>query len=167
MKTLLVIAAVYGTLVGGNLVPAPKGVKIGGYTTPTWSLTEAQANALGYKLVVDERPACASNEYAVATGYDFDSATSGLRIRRLYRIETVAPTPRRWTPLSIKRSAAKLGQWVSLRAFLVSAGLLDDFLCAQYLAEDDADFIQLLAAARHQFGDAAVDAIINGAEVEP
>jgi len=168
MHALLVFAAVYGQLVSGSLVNAPKCVKCpDGFTRPTWSLTEPQANALGYKLVIDEPPACASNEYAVATGYDLDSATSGQRIRRMYRIETVVPAPRRWTPLSIKRSAAKLGCWDAIRAFLVSASLLDDFLCAQYLAEDDADFIQLLAAARQKFGDPAVDSILNSAEAEP
>jgi len=167
MSGIIILAAVYGTLVGGDFAKAPDKVEVDGYWRGSAFITEPQANALGYKLLIDERPACASNEYAVATGYDYDSATSGMRIRRVYEKRTVVPPARRWTPLSIKRSAAKLGYWDALRAFLVSASLLDDYLCAQYLAEDDADFMMLLAAARQKFGDSVVDAILNGAEVEP
>jgi len=170
MFNSILLAAVYGTLVCGDFVKAPFIAKVDGYNRPVESLDEPQANALGYKMLVDERPPCSSNEYAVAVGYEergsgFQAACT--RIYRTYDKRTIVPLPRRWTPLSIKRSAAKIGYWDALKAFLVAANAYDDFCMAQYEAEDDADFVMLMAAARQKFGDAVVDAILNNAEVEP
>lgn len=88
------------------------------------------------------------------------------RIFAVYEYEANAPVVRRWTPLAIKRSAMRLGKWDALKQFLVAAGAYDDFIMAQYEAEDDADFIRLIEAARAQLGAEAVDAVLNGAEVE-
>jgi len=79
MNMVLILAAVYGTLTGGELVKAPPTVNIGAVNCVTSFISEPQANALGYKLVVDEPPTCASNEFAVAAGWAEDT-----RIRRVY-----------------------------------------------------------------------------------
>lgn len=162
MNALLIIAAVYGTLSGGTMTPAPAVVSCEGYWRGSKHLTEAQANALGYALVADERPACASNETAVATGWNMDAG----RIRRVYEVRTITPAPRRWTPLSIKRAAQALGKWGEIKSFLQEADAYDDFCMAQYEAEDDAQFAALMAAARARFGSETVSAILDAAEVE-
>jgi len=95
MNGILILAAIYGTLVGGNFCKAPDKVVVDDAWRGSASLTEQQANALGYKLLVDERPQCASNEYAVATGYAEDT-----RIRRVYEKRIVEPVPRKFSKAS-------------------------------------------------------------------
>lgn len=84
----------------------------------------------------------------------------------VYAYGPMPPRVRRWTPLSIKRSAVKLGHWDALKDLLTAANAYDDFIMAQYEAEDDPDFIRLTVAARAQLGDAVVDAVLDGAEEE-
>jgi len=167
MKSIL-LAAIYGTLASGGFVDAPKVVKVDGYNTPTRILTEPQANAIGYKLLVDERPVCASNEYAVAVGYDYDSATSGQRIRRTYRIETVTPAPRRFSKLKVYGTIAQIGAWDAVETWLRGKNINGingwmAFQLAQEISEDHPMFAPLAEEAKALLGltDAQFDAILN------
>jgi len=162
----IMLAAVYGTLVNGGFVKAPFSAKVDGYNRPVESLTEAQANALGYKLLVNERPVCASNEYAVAVGYVLDP--QGSRIRRLYRIETITPSPRKFSKLKIYGAIAQLGAWEKVETWLKAKTINGingwmAFQLAQEISEDHPMFAPLAAEAKALLGltDAQFEALLN------
>lgn len=131
---------------------------------PSWqSPNAADYRAAGYAENAVAAPTNAPGMVARLERYE---ARDG-RVVAIYRYEPEPPKPpRRWTPLSLKRSAQALGLWDALKAFLVAADAYDDFIMAQFEAEDDAQFVALLTAARERFGDATVDAILDGAETE-
>lgn len=188
---------------GANFSYAPDQLMVNGHYKGVTLLSSNDYALADWWPVTDVKPACASNEEAIAVGWS-KHAVDNIRediswipteppqtneygdiifvpvtnfvhyttwyVERTYRIAPLpppTPSPRRWTPLSIKRSATSLGAWDKLKVFLESAGAYDDFLMAQYEAEDDVQFSMLMQAARKQFGDKLVDDILNGAEVEP
>lgn len=71
------------------------------------------------------------------------------------------PPPRVWTPLAIKRACGE--RWCELRSALDALGVLDDFLLAQELREDDEAFARGRARAVETFGEEAVEAVLEEA----
>lgn len=71
---------------------------------------------------------------------------------------------RTWTPLAIKRACGE--RWPAVKAALEAAGIYEDFVMAQELLENDPAFMQGVAWARQEYGDAAVDAVLDDAEIE-
>ena len=70
-------------------------------------------------------------------------------------------TPRRWTPLAIKRACGE--RWAPLKAALVDADLYEDFIMAQELVETDVAFARVYAWAVAQYGEEVVEAILSAA----
>lgn len=136
MKTAL-IAALYGTLAGGTLAPAPKVVSYEGYWRGSSTLTERQANALGYKMVEDVRPAVGSNETAVATGWGETN-----RIFRIYEVRAIPRTARRIYKYDLSAACIEFGEITNLIS-LVSADVGTKWMwdAAEILVEDDPYFI--------------------------
>jgi len=142
IKPILLLAAVYGTLNGGNFTPAPYAVNCDGYRK-TATLTEPQANALGYLLVLDEPPPCASNEYAVATGYGDapPTDTAPARIRRTYEVRTFTEPPRRYSKLRLILALKAAGKWALAKQYIEAADLTDEWAACQYLEDGNAQFV--------------------------
>lgn len=137
MNIAIILAAVYGTLVGGNMVKAPYMVKADGANRVTAYLAEPVANSLGYKLVEDIRPSCSSNEYAVATGWTEDT-----RLRRTYEIKTIVNPPRRFYKYDISAACIEADFLPQLMQFInddpTTKWMWD---AAEILVEDDPFFV--------------------------
>lgn len=101
---------------------------------------------------------------------DYDVAYDPKGANRTYveideYVSTSETSPvRSWTPLAIKRACGD--RWPALKAALEAAGIFEDFLMAQELLEDDPAFMQGVAWARQEYGDAAVDAVLDAATIE-
>lgn len=96
MNMFIIAATVYGSLVNGNIIKAPYSSRIDvgngiGITMVTASMTEAQANKAGYKLMVDERPETDDKHYSVSTGWE----EKNNRIVRVYEVKEIPPPPPR------------------------------------------------------------------------
>lgn len=141
MKTIFLLAAIYGTLVGGSVKHAPANVKFGGAWRGTSTLAEPQANSLGYLMVVDERPVCPSNCYAVAKGWT--EGGDPKRIRRVYEILPLPPpTARRLYKYDISVAAMELGEITNLVACIsADAGTKWMWDAAEIIVEDDPFFV--------------------------
>jgi len=165
--SLVILAAIYGTLnAQTNLVKAPPTVIVGNVIRVTEHITEPQANALGYKLVIDERPTCASNEYAVATGYEERGSglpTACTRIYRLYEKRTVVPPLRKFSKLKIYGAIISLPEsngtsaWEKVQAWLEAKTINGvngwmAFQLAQEISEDHPMFSVLADEARQLLG---------------
>ena len=71
------------------------------------------------------------------------------------------PIPRKWTPLTIKRSAEAKGWWAAFKGILEADEVYEDFLMCQFVAEDDAMFSPIYNALCDAFGKEQVDAHLN------
>ena len=69
--------------------------------------------------------------------------------------------PRKWTPLTIKRSAEAKGWWAAFKGILEADECYEDFLMCQFVAEDDAMFSPIYNALCDAFGKEQVDAHLN------
>lgn len=76
------------------------------------------------------------------------------------------PMPRRWSRLSVIRGCKAAGLWAEFKAMLEAVDMFDELMGADYLAEDDDNFVAMMDAARKRFGADAVDALINSLPVE-
>ena len=76
------------------------------------------------------------------------------------------PMPRRWSRLSVIRGCKAAGLWADFKAMLESVDMFDELIGADYLAEDDPNFLATMDAARQRFGADAVEALINSLPVE-
>ena len=147
----------YARIEDGRLVYAPD-MLLPSLRPPT----TADYAARGWLKIAPQNAPQSNGWHIARTGYD---ARDG-QIWRVYEWAKDEPIPRRWTPLSLKRSAQRLGAWEQFKSFLMAANAYEDFVMAQIEAEADEQFSTLIAAARQQFGDELVDRILNGAEVE-
>ena len=159
MKTALIIAAIYGTLAGGEFVRAPYAVKVGEWTKVTETIAESEANALGYKTMVDVPPQCDSNHYVVAVGWTEDE-----RIHRVYEVrELPPPPPRKFSKLKIYGAIVALPEhngvtaWETVKAWLEAKEIggvngWTAFTLAQEVSEDHPMFAPLAQEARVLLG---------------
>ena len=76
------------------------------------------------------------------------------------------PMPRRWSRLSVIRGCKAAGLWADFKAMLESVDMFDELIGADYIAEDDENFIAMMEAARQRFGADAVEALVNSLPVE-
>ena len=135
MNAILIIAAIYGSLVSGEFKHAPYTVRIRTpvpkteewrkahptftneyvyVTRVTSTLKEDVANSLGYRRLIDEPPACVSNEYVEATGY----TEASNRIYRVYEKKWEPVAARKFSKLSIYAAITKLNAWPTVQAWL-------------------------------------------------
>lgn len=155
MKTAM-LAVVYGTLAGGQFHPAPTVVDDGEAWRASATLEEAEANGLGYRMLVDEPPECPSNHHAVATGYA--ESADGRRIARVYEVrEDPPPPPRKFSKLKIYGAMASIGAWDRVKGWLETktvGGLngWEAFALAQEVSEDHPMFQPLAEEARRLLG---------------
>ena len=77
-------------------------------------------------------------------------------------VDAPTPPPRSWTSLSIKRACGD--KWATLKSALQASDLYEDFIMAQELREDDAAFQRGLTWAVAQYGQDAVDEILQAAQ---
>ena len=76
-------------------------------------------------------------------------------------VDAPTPPPRSWTPLAIKRACGD--KWATLKAALTEADLYEDFIMAQELRDDDEAFKRGYTWAVAQYGQSAVEAILEAA----
>jgi len=173
MHTLAIIAAiVYGTInAQSNLVVAPYAVKCDGAIRVTASLAEDRANALGYRLVVDTPPKCASNEYAVAIGYVISGEPS--RIVRIYERMIQPTVPRKFSRLKLYGAIAQLGAWPQIQSWLEAKTIGGvngwmAFQLAQEVSEDHPMFAPLANEAKALLGlsDEQFESLLNACVLE-
>lgn len=150
----------YGKLVNGTIQYAPKTVEANGHLH--LRPTAEDYLAAGFKPVIDERPASLPNTYTVAVGWD-ESETA---ITRLWEDRPIEPTPRRWTPLTMKRGAIEKGWWADLKTTLLLFDAYDDFLMCQYIAEDDRLFAPIFNDLCKRYGEDEVKNYLDRLEVE-
>lgn len=113
-----------------------------------------------YPLATDaEAPAVPAGKVAVPDGYEL---ADGAWTRKWRFDDAPPPPPRAWTPLAVKRACGD--RWPAVKAALEAKGIFDDFMMAQELLEDDPAFMQGIAWAKSEYGDAAVDAVLDAAE---
>jgi len=113
--------------------------------------------AAHYLPVYDDPPAVDKNHYAVPTGWKkMDDM-----ILRTYEIRKLPTLPRHWSSLAMKRALEKAGRWAEIKALLSAADKYDDFIMADYIAEDDQDFKDARAQAVEMYGEEAVARLLN------
>lgn len=76
-------------------------------------------------------------------------------------VDNPPPPPRRWSSLAIKRVLDPRGSWDQIKGLLEAAGVYDDFLMADYIAEDDEAFLAARAEAVKLYGEETVAAILD------
>ncbi len=84
----------------------------------------------------------------------------------IYDYDPIPAVVRRWSSLAIKRTLQTAGKWDEVKAMMVAADKYDDFLMADYIAEDDDDFRAVYAVACEAYGTEAVDALIDAIPME-
>lgn len=157
----------FGKAVNGALVRAMPYVKIGGirWTCPTAEMY-AKADDGPWLPIEDKKPTCDQKHYAVAADWkELDG-----KVVRQYVIRDIDPPKphvRKWTPLSIKRALMMAEKWDEVKGIVEAAGLYDDFIMAQVIAEDDDAFKTGYAHAVEIYGKEAVDAILAQIPEEP
>ena len=77
-------------------------------------------------------------QYPVVTGYEFD-ATNGTATA-IVEIRDGAPV-KKYTQYKIIGALMQMGKWKEVKAFLVEKDLYDLFMGAQYLTNDDLNFL--------------------------
>lgn len=138
MNTILLIATIYGSIVSNDFVKAPYSVKIGEWVRVTETVSEAEANSVGYKMMEDCPPPCDTNHYAVATGW---AETN--RIYRVYEVREVPPPPpHRFYKYDISVAAMEYGEITNLITF-ISADIGTKWMwdAAEIIVADDPYFI--------------------------
>ena len=114
----------------------------------------------GYQSVVETAPSVPAQEgyYYEPRGWEERDGA----IRRVYvEVENPPPAPRRWSSLAIKRVLEARGSWAEVKAMLEAANAYDDFLMADYIAEDDNAFVAARAEAVKLYGEETVAAILD------
>lgn len=79
---------------------------------------------------------------------------------------SVENNQRHWTPLDIKRTLSAHGKWEEVKAMLVAADKLYDFVMARYIAEDDQDFMKAKMQAVEMYGEEAVNDLLDEIPVD-
>ena len=97
----------------------------------------------GWLPCVYEPPKTEANEVCVAVGFVRD----GDEFRAVFKVTKVEVEPMKYSTLSIKRELAKLGKWDEAKALIERSGAWDDYILANYLAENDPVFV----AAKTEF----------------
>ena len=148
----------FGKLEDGALTYAPDALIIDGRTILSPKATHYLA--AGYLPIEDAPPS-----EPPAEGYHWEArgweAQEGA-IRRVYaEVENPPPAPRRWSSLAIKRVLEARGSWAEVKAMLEAANAYDDFLMADYIAEDDEAFLAARAEAVKLYGEETVAAILD------
>ena len=148
----------FGKVVNGSLVRAKPYVFIGGVR---WFNPKANDYARaddGPWLPIEDRPPVTDEDhYAVATNW---AEVDGKCVRQ-YEIRQRERQMRRWTPLSIKRTLVAVEKWDAVKSLMLAADKYDDFVMAQYVAEDDDAFLSVYEQAVAAYGKEAVDAILD------
>lgn len=128
----------------------------------TFNPSDEDYLAAGWKRISDHMPPSREGGYWTATGWTETEAT----IDRVYEWRENEPTPRRWTPLTIKRAAASQGIWGEFKEMLTANDAYEDFLMCQFVADNDPSFVELRKALAAKFGEDFVAQFLSGLEVE-
>jgi hypothetical protein len=81
-------------------------------------------------------------------------------------VDNPPPPPRRWSSLAIKRVLEARGSWAEVKAMLEEMNAYDDFLMADYIAEDDDVFIEARTQAVVLYGGEKVARILDAIPTE-
>jgi hypothetical protein len=81
-------------------------------------------------------------------------------------VDNPPPPPRRWSSLAIKRVLEARGSWAEVKALLEEMNAYDDFLMADYIAEDDDVFIEARTQAVVLYGGEKVARILDAIPTE-
>ena len=149
----------YYVCINNRLEPAPRIVKVNGrtYINPGHGIY-AMAGIEAYTLAPPEPPPEIPGKVAVPDGYEVVDGKFHVK----YRYEDKpAPAPRKWSSLAMKRVLEKAGKWDEVKTMLNTLNKYDDFVMADYIAEDDDDFLTARAAAENKYGAEAVQRIID------
>lgn len=152
----------FGKAVNHALVRAKPYVIIGGvrWFNPT-AEKYAQADDGPWLPIVDVPPVTDEQHYAVPVGWENEAGNCV----RQYEIREYVPPPKKWTPLAIKRALVEAEKWDEVKGMVDAAGLYEDFVMAQVIAENDDAFKAGYAQAVEMYGKEAVDAIL--AQIPP
>ena len=152
--------------------PADRGVLI---RAPNVKDREILAK-IGYAPLVETTPPEVPQDGStLKTEYTYDFADDPQNPRRKVRtgvraVYTVVPPPakgpRHWSSLAVKRTLEAAGKWTAVKELLVSLDRYDDFVMADYIAEDDAAFAAARAQAVALYGEPAVAALLDQIPVE-
>ena len=107
--------------------------------------------------IVDVKPVTDEKHYAVPVGWENESGKCVMK----YEIREYVPPAKRWTPLAIKRALVTAEKWDEVKAMVETAGLYEDFVMAQVIADDDDAFKAGYAQAVSMYGKEAVDEILS------
>ena len=91
----------------------------------------------GLTPCVYEPPKTEADEVCVCDGFVKD----GDSFRAVFKVSKVKFEPMKYSTLSIKRELAKLGKWDEAKALIERSGAWDDYILANYLAENDPIFV--------------------------
>lgn len=147
----------YGKIVDGELVYAPRALRVG--NAVVCNPAPGQYVAQGWLPVVEEPPQTDAAHYAVPTGW----READGRIERVYEVREVPPPPPRvFSKLKVVAALMDAGVWVQVKAWIESKGLYDLYLAAQEFAEDNEWFISGRAALAATLGwtDEQVEALL-------
>lgn len=130
---------------------------------------EVYASHGGYKKTATPPEAVEGSYWAENEPKDWAWDKETMTVRVTYREENIPmsePMPRRWSRLSVIRGCKAAGLWGEFKAMLESEDMFDELIGADYLAEDDENFVAMIDAARKRFGEDAVEALINSLPTE-
>lgn len=91
----------------------------------------------GWTPCVYEPPKTQTDEVCVCNGFVKD----GDSFRAVFKVTKVEVEQMKYSTLSIKRELAKLGKWDAAKALIEKSGAWDDYILANYLAENDPVFV--------------------------
>ena len=157
----------FGKAVNGALVRAKPYVKIGGvrWRCPTAEMY-AKADDGPWLPIEDRPPTPDTKHYAVPAEY-YEEAGKVKRRYVIRPIEPPKPRIRKWTPLAIKRALMVAEKWDEVKVMVETAGLYEDFVMAQVIAENDDAFKTGYAQAVEMYGKETVDALLAQIPEEP
>jgi hypothetical protein len=160
----------FGKLTGGELTYAPRSLIIDG--REIWNPraeTYEQAGYLPVDTSAPSEPAPEGYHYEPRGWEIFDDDRSPVarHIRRVWElVANSPPPPRRWSSLAIKRVLEARGSWAEVKAMLEEMNAYDDFLMADYIAEDDDVFIEARTQAVVLYGGEKVARILDAIPTE-
>lgn len=137
-------------MVIGRLKLHPTAEDYAAHTPPCWPVVDVTPSP-------DTAPV---NHHWEARGWTRDTERQ-MFVRQYEAVQDPPPPPRRWSRLSIKRTLVAEEKWDAVKSLMLGADKYDDFIMAQYIAEDDDAFIAVYEQAVAAYGKEAVDAILD------